>query len=211
MTSLSLFTGPMALLTAAASASDIFALQAPKAPAHTSTAGPSPSQLPAKTQPVDVSSPHPPANMATTTTTTTTNTNNHLPLSLRSPSADLIYRCHSSAVHAWTLVATAAKPGAWAAHHTARLLLVLGTFLAVTAQMCAVRCGQAVWQACWWHLWACKPATRLRKKLYFEVALAFMGPSGNGLLLVVLWPGWLVLAAAVWGVSAAVAALMGGA
>lgn len=200
---MSLFTDPMALLTAAASTSNIFAKQASKTPVHTVAEASSLTlQPPAKTQQMDASTLQSPTNMAAITT--------HLPLSLCSPSADLIYRCHSSAVHAWTLAATAAKPVVWAAHHTVRLLLILGTFVAVTAQLCAVRCGQTVWQACWWHLWACKPATRLRKKLYFEVALAFMGPSGNGLLLVVLWPGWPVLAAAVWGVSAAVAALMSG-
>ncbi|KIH92665.1 hypothetical protein SPBR_03267 [Sporothrix brasiliensis 5110] len=192
----------MAFLTAASSASDVSGLQTQKTSTHPEVAA----------QVTGAPAAHPesfslPINKATATptpATTAATTTTHVPLSLRSSTLDIIYRCHSNTVYAWALAATAAKPAAWVARHTARLLIILGTFLVATAQLCAVRCGQAIWQAFWWHLWACKPATRLRKKLYFEVALLFMGPSGNGVLLVVLWPGWLVLAAAIWGLSVAV-------
>ncbi|GAO17344.1 hypothetical protein UVI_02038640 [Ustilaginoidea virens] len=39
-----------------------------------------------------------------------------------------------------------------------------------------------------------KPARSLRKKLFYEFAVFILG-SGNPLLLMLLWPGWLVVAA----------------
>ncbi|CAK7198362.1 hypothetical protein SEUCBS139899_001023 [Sporothrix eucalyptigena] len=189
MSTLSLFTGPMTLLTASNSTLEVSTLrtQEPSTTQSTVTKATTVQQTELPTQP----------------TASTPSTHHHL--SLHSPTASLIYRCHHSATQAWTLAATAAQPVAWVIHHTVRLLFILSTYTLVLAQVVLQHCWQALCWACWWHLWACPPATRLRKKLYLELALAVMGPSGNGVLLVVLWPGWLVVGAGVWGLSLAAA------
>ncbi|EFX02353.1 hypothetical protein CMQ_2402 [Grosmannia clavigera kw1407] len=45
-----------------------------------------------------------------------------------------------------------------------------------------------------WLVWASDTARRLRRKVLFEFAATVLGPGGNGLILLILWPGWLVLA-----------------
>ncbi|CAK7266620.1 hypothetical protein SEPCBS57363_002182 [Sporothrix epigloea] len=125
--------------------------------------------------------------------------------SFRSQSAALVYRIHQSATRAWTLAAAATQPVLWVVHHILRNLLRIAVALVAAARI-GLRFGfQVLCQACWWHLWACPSAARLRKRLYFELGLTIMGPSGNGVLLVVLWPGWLVLAASLWGISTVLA------
>lgn len=49
-----------------------------------------------------------------------------------------------------------------------------------------------------WRLWRSKAVRRLRKKLVMEFFVLVLGPSGNALVLVIFWPGWLVLAGLVW-------------
>lgn len=39
--------------------------------------------------------------------------------------------------------------------------------------------------------------TRLRKRIEFELFVLILSPSGNNLFLLLFWPGWLVIAAAV--------------
>ncbi|KFA61725.1 hypothetical protein S40285_10108 [Stachybotrys chlorohalonatus IBT 40285] len=41
-----------------------------------------------------------------------------------------------------------------------------------------------------------KTLERLRKKLFFEFATFVLGGCGNGLFLVVFWPGWIVIGGA---------------
>jgi len=44
-----------------------------------------------------------------------------------------------------------------------------------------------------------KATEKFRNKLFFEFMLFILG-EGNGILLVILWPGWLVLGGGAWGV-----------
>ncbi|CAK7242308.1 MAG: hypothetical protein STHCBS139747_003795 [Sporothrix thermara] len=180
MSSLSIFAGPMTLLSAATSAtSEVMAVEASElTPTRLTAAAATPAEA---------------AAVAATN------------LSLRSPSASLVYRCHSSAAQAWALAATAAQPLTRTLRLLLRFLLLASAAVAGVAQVALQHSWQALRGACWWHFWACPRATRVRKRLCFELALVVMGPSGNGLLLVLLWPGWLVLAAGIWGLSALVA------
>lgn len=43
-----------------------------------------------------------------------------------------------------------------------------------------------------WAAWNSKQGRRLRKKLEFEFFVLILG-SGNGLILVVFWPGWILI------------------
>jgi len=45
-----------------------------------------------------------------------------------------------------------------------------------------------------WTAWDCKRARRFRKRLEFELFVLILGPGGNALLLMLFWPGWLMLA-----------------
>ncbi|CAK7216671.1 hypothetical protein SBRCBS47491_002907 [Sporothrix bragantina] len=201
MSTLSLFTGPMALLSAATSASEILTAKA----TESTTMQPTIAAAAAKTTAISHTDAVAPAAQMPAPAHNNHNHNHNHNLSLRSPTAALVYRCHKSATQAWTLVAAVAQPILWLLQHILRILVLVGAALVAATKVVLQRSWQALCWACWWHLWACPPATRLRKKLYFEFALVMMGPSGNGFLLVVLWPGWLVLAAGIWGVSAMVA------
>lgn len=45
-----------------------------------------------------------------------------------------------------------------------------------------------------WAAWDCKRSRRFRKRLEFEVFILLLGPGGNAVLLMLFWPGWLLLA-----------------
>ncbi|CAK7210564.1 hypothetical protein SCUCBS95973_000828 [Sporothrix curviconia] len=203
MSTLSFFTGHMAL-SATASASETLTQTAPELTTTTPTT-PTTTTTAAAAAAAKTLLTTPQTEALSPSTSSSPPAHHNYSMSLRSPTAALVYRCHKSATRAWTLAAAAAHPVVWLLHQIARLLLLVGAALAAAAQVVLLHSWQALCWACWWHLWACPPATRLRKKLYFELALVMMGPSGNGLLLVVLWPGWLVLAAGIWGVSAVAA------
>ncbi|KAG9233097.1 hypothetical protein BJ875DRAFT_58687 [Amylocarpus encephaloides] len=54
----------------------------------------------------------------------------------------------------------------------------------------------------WWlskggARWAWRGSGGLRKKLWFEFATFVLG-NGNGILLIVFWPGWIVVGGVVW-------------
>ncbi|TVY62813.1 hypothetical protein LSUE1_G010255 [Lachnellula suecica] len=44
-----------------------------------------------------------------------------------------------------------------------------------------------------------KATEKLRKKLFFELAVFVLG-GGNGVILIVFWPGWIFVGGGVWGV-----------
>jgi len=44
-----------------------------------------------------------------------------------------------------------------------------------------------------------KATERFRKKIFFEFMVFILG-GGNGFLLVILWPGWIVLGGAAWSI-----------
>ncbi|KAK4184676.1 hypothetical protein QBC35DRAFT_477034 [Podospora australis] len=46
--------------------------------------------------------------------------------------------------------------------------------------------------------WKSRRATRLRKRLEFELFVLLVGPCGNMLFLMLFWPGWLALGLALW-------------
>ena len=86
-----------------------------------------------------------------------------------------------------TLVATtslwASKSIAWRTVYATRLLAARS--LAVTRRLA-------------WALWDCKQSRRLRKRIEFELFVLILGPGGNALILMMFWPGWLMLAFLAW-------------
>ncbi|GJN70689.1 hypothetical protein PLIIFM63780_002721 [Purpureocillium lilacinum] len=46
--------------------------------------------------------------------------------------------------------------------------------------------------------WESQPVRQVRQKLFYEFAVFILG-GGNALILLLFWPGWLILAAAIWG------------
>lgn len=71
----------------------------------------------------------------------------------------------------------------------ARSLVTL-KFLAVKTAILLGQSSHAIWES--------RTIRQCRKKLFFEFMVLVLGPSGNGLLVLIFWPGWLVLSAAVW-------------
>ena len=115
-------------------------------------------------------------------------------------SADtLAYRCHQSAVNAWLVAASAAKPLARTASRVALTAVALAGLVYRVAYILAALAARVANSIVLLarDAWACKRAERIRKKICFEIALVLLGPGGS-LLLIVLWPGWAVFAAAVW-------------
>lgn len=43
-----------------------------------------------------------------------------------------------------------------------------------------------------------KGTEKLRNKLFFELAVFVLGTSGNGVLLLMFWPGWIVIGGVLW-------------
>jgi hypothetical protein len=88
-----------------------------------------------------------------------------------------------------TIVATASlwasKSIAWRTLLASRVIVARALFLA----------SRLIWTA-----WDCKRSRRFRKRLEFELFILLLGPGGNSLLLMLFWPGWLMLAAMGWGV-----------
>lgn len=60
----------------------------------------------------------------------------------------------------------------------------------------AVRATSAILSRCR-TAWNSGRVRRLRKRIEFEFFLLILSPSGNNLFLLLFWPGWLVIAAAV--------------
>jgi hypothetical protein len=51
-----------------------------------------------------------------------------------------------------------------------------------------------------WDIWNSKPIKQLKKKLVMEFFTLVLGPSGNAIVLLIFWPGWLVLAIAFYSI-----------
>lgn len=117
-------------------------------------------------------------------------------VTIRSSSTAVLQRCHRAVVDVWTVLDAAI------ATHSVLLASVLSVLLKVllkVLRIVALVLAQALAQAAW-HAWTSRSVRTLRKKLVFEAAVLVLGPGGNNLLLALLWPGWAVLAAAVWAV-----------
>ena len=69
-----------------------------------------------------------------------------------------------------------------------------------TSRFLAVRTTSALKAACG-AVWNSRRIRRLRKRIEFEFFVLILSPSGNNLLLLLFWPGWLLIAAAVWSLS----------
>ncbi|KAK4163376.1 hypothetical protein QBC43DRAFT_67078 [Cladorrhinum sp. PSN259] len=64
-----------------------------------------------------------------------------------------------------------------------------------TSKLAAVTVTQLIWQA-----WDSKRSRRFRKRLEFEFFVLILGPLGNMMLLLLLWPGWAMLGLGIfWG------------
>lgn len=74
---------------------------------------------------------------------------------------------------------------------------VLSVQVFLASRLLGLMMARLAKRAAWW-LWRCKAVGRLRKKLMVEFFVLVLGPSGNALVLMIFWPGWLVLAGLVW-------------
>ncbi|KAK3352873.1 hypothetical protein B0T25DRAFT_568122 [Lasiosphaeria hispida] len=72
---------------------------------------------------------------------------------------------------------------------------LLATILLLASRVAAFRTLLAVniTKRLSWSLWDSKPSRRFRKKLEFEFFVLVLGPGGNALLLLLFWPGWIIL------------------
>lgn len=89
------------------------------------------------------------------------------------------------ATASWTLVSVASQLLAMSSFAVAR-------FAAVRSALLSYWLGKA--------LWASPPLETLRKKAVFEFNMFVLG-AGNGLFLVMFWPGWWVIGATVLAVG----------
>ncbi|AEO55640.1 hypothetical protein MYCTH_2049580 [Thermothelomyces thermophilus ATCC 42464] len=97
----------------------------------------------------------------------------------------LVVRAYFAATIAATVSLWASRSIAWRTLLGSRAVVARALFL-------------SKWLA--WSAWDSKPSRRLRRRLELELFLWFLGPGGNTLLLMLFWPGWLMLAALFWGV-----------
>ncbi|KAH6612950.1 hypothetical protein B0J18DRAFT_71336 [Chaetomium sp. MPI-SDFR-AT-0129] len=72
----------------------------------------------------------------------------------------------------------------WMSKTIAWRTLLVSKFLAIRSLLLARRTT--------WSVWDCKRARRFRKRLEFELYILLVG-GGNTVLLVVFWPGWIML------------------
>jgi hypothetical protein len=57
--------------------------------------------------------------------------------------------------------------------------------------------GAVMSRVAWTRTWDSKTVRALRKKMMYDFAFFILG-SGNGLVLLLFWPGWLVVGGAAW-------------
>ncbi|SPQ23958.1 d8a2ed73-e8e6-451d-8739-0cd78f9153c9 [Thermothielavioides terrestris] len=86
-----------------------------------------------------------------------------------------------------TVVAAASV---WASKSAAWKLFLASRLLAARGLVVAKRLA--------WTAWDCRQSRRFRKRLEFELFVLLLGPGGNAVLLMIFWPGWLMLAFLGW-------------
>jgi hypothetical protein len=104
---------------------------------------------------------------------------------LGSAAFHLLVRTYFAAAMVATLSLWASKSIAWGTFLASRVVAARSLFLAKRLA---------------WTAWDCKRARRFRKRLQFELFVLLLGPGGNTLLLMIFWPGWLMLAFLGWGI-----------
>ncbi|KAK4233900.1 hypothetical protein C8A03DRAFT_38353 [Achaetomium macrosporum] len=103
---------------------------------------------------------------------------------LGSAALHLVVRTYFAASILATTSLCASKSIAWRTFLASRILVA--KTLALTKRIA-------------WAAWDCKRSRRLRKRLEFELFVLLLGPGGNALMLMLFWPGWLMLALLGWG------------
>ena len=92
----------------------------------------------------------------------------------------------------------------FAANHSLLGLLCATRFLAFRSALVlrslTARAVALVRAGCW-TVWRSRSIKRFRKKAELELYALAVGPGGNTLFLLLFWPGWLVVAAALSGMS----------
>ncbi|KAK4097686.1 hypothetical protein N658DRAFT_433532 [Parathielavia hyrcaniae] len=104
---------------------------------------------------------------------------------LGSAAFHLFVRTYFAASMVAALSLWASKSIAWRTLLASRALAVRSLFLA---------------RRLTWTAWDSKTSRRIRRKLQFEFFVLLLGPGGNALLLMIFWPGWLMLAVLGWGI-----------
>jgi hypothetical protein len=97
----------------------------------------------------------------------------------------LLVRTYFAATVVATVSLWASKSIAWRTFLASRILVARALFLAKRLA---------------WTAWDGKRSRRFRKRLEFELFILLLGPGGNTVMLMLFWPGWLMLAAVGWGV-----------
>lgn len=135
---------------------------------------------------------------STTTTTTQEEDPTQSSVSLRPQQSDLVHRYAlelGSALQGSALLVFA--------QHFSRINRLALTYLLFGCNLVAlqtavvareiVAMAVAALSSLVWNAWDSKQGRRLRKKLEFEFFVLILG-TGNGLILAVLWPGWILVA-----------------
>ncbi|KAK4121567.1 hypothetical protein N657DRAFT_577200 [Parathielavia appendiculata] len=104
---------------------------------------------------------------------------------LGSAAFHLFVRTYFAASVVATLSLWASKSIAWRTLLASRVLAARSLFLAKRLA---------------WTAWDCKRSRSIRRKLQFELFVLLLGPGGNTLLLMIFWPGWLMLALLGWAI-----------
>jgi hypothetical protein len=78
--------------------------------------------------------------------------------------------------------------------YAAQILLVQSAYASALLAQQIVRAATQTLTLSW------RATTPLRKKLVFEFMVFVLGAGGNNIILLVFWPGWLVVGPGVWGV-----------
>ncbi|KAK4032513.1 hypothetical protein C8A01DRAFT_20416 [Parachaetomium inaequale] len=97
----------------------------------------------------------------------------------------LLVRTYFAATILATVSLWASRSIAWRTFLASRILVARALFLAKRLA---------------WTAWDGKRSRRFRKRLEFELFILLLGPGGNTVMLMLFWPGWLMLAALGWGV-----------
>ncbi|KAF4774358.1 hypothetical protein HER10_EVM0012074 [Colletotrichum scovillei] len=70
---------------------------------------------------------------------------------------------------------------------------VIATRLFAVHSLFAIKKATTAFRTSMGHVWESKRIQKLRKKVFMEFATTILGPGGNMLIVMVFWPGWLLI------------------
>jgi hypothetical protein len=82
-------------------------------------------------------------------------------------------------------------------YYTLLLTQIFAFHSCATSKFLAVRTASTC-RSLYRAIWDSRRIKRIRKRIEFEFFVTILGPSGNNVLLLVFWPGWLLIVPAIW-------------